>query len=354
MLKAQNRNLTIDIARGISILLIVLAHGTIGFRIPWMNQVLSSFRLPFFFFISGVFFKKELYFGRVLFDKADALLKPFFVMLLLYGATEIFRSRGEPILYLLGRVYGVGASLPARWLPLWFLPHLFSVFLFAWLFIRATRIHERPNWLQALSLLLLILAGRLVLELFAGFAFRIPGAGIKWSGLPFSLDITLVTGTFFVCGFLLRDAILRFVPRTHWLLLTIGLVALIQYFIRPSLNLNARSHESFFFCLLSALLMIYPVLSLSFLISRTRLRTLFSYLGAMSLFILLFHYVIMMHLIRLFKSLDGAISWGEEAMILAVSVAVPLLIGETVKRIPLLVLFFRPIKLNPLFQRRPS
>jgi len=135
---------------------------------------------------------------------------------------------------------------------------------------------------------------------------------------------------------------------------TIGLVALIQYFVRPSLNLNARSHESFFFCLLSALLMIYPVLSLSFLISRTRLRTLFSYLGAMSLFILLFHYVIMMHLIRLFNNLDGAISWGGEVLILTVSVGLPLLIGETVKRTPLLALFFRPLKLNPLIQRRSS
>jgi len=354
MLSAGKRNLTIDIARGISILLIVLAHGTLGFRIPGMNQVLSSFRLPFFFFISGVFFKKELSFDRVLFDKADALLKPFFVTLLLYGATELFRRRGEPFLYLLGLVYGVGASLPATWLPLWFLPHLFSVFIFAWVFIRISRIHERPDWLKGLMLLLLILAGRLVLELLGTFTFRIPGAGIKWSGLPFSLDITLITGAFFICGFLSRDAILRFVPRTSWLLLTIALVALIQYFIRPSLNLNARSHESFFFCLLSALLMIYPVLSLAFFISRMWLRSLFSYLGAMSLFILLFHYIIMMHSIRLFKSLDGVISWGEEAVILAVSVAAPLLIGETVKRIPLLALFFRPLKVNPLFQRRQS
>jgi len=98
---------------------------------------------------------------------------------MLYGVTELFRSRGEPILYLLGLVYGVGASLPPRWLPLWFLPHLFSVFLFAWLFIRTTRIYERPDWLKALSLLLLILAGRLALELFGTFTFRIAGAGIK-------------------------------------------------------------------------------------------------------------------------------------------------------------------------------
>src|SRR5947209_3080885 len=77
----------IDIAKGLGILLIVLGHNQ-TFAIHQGNWVgfLSSFRLPFFFFMSGVTFSVAgQSWTNVAVSRVDAWLKPFAVVTILSG-----------------------------------------------------------------------------------------------------------------------------------------------------------------------------------------------------------------------------------------------------------------------------
>ena len=53
---AKERYLFIDVARGMAMLLVVFGHCCVPADI-FVNQVLLSFHMPLFFFMSGIFFK---------------------------------------------------------------------------------------------------------------------------------------------------------------------------------------------------------------------------------------------------------------------------------------------------------
>ena len=50
----------IDIAKGISIILVAFAHSKLRPYLPELNNALSLFRMPLFFFLSGIFFSAAI------------------------------------------------------------------------------------------------------------------------------------------------------------------------------------------------------------------------------------------------------------------------------------------------------
>jgi polysaccharide biosynthesis protein PslL len=56
----------IDIAKGIGILLVVLAHNGLQAYAPFLHQFIYAFHMPLFFFLSGMFFKPEIGFLELL------------------------------------------------------------------------------------------------------------------------------------------------------------------------------------------------------------------------------------------------------------------------------------------------
>lgn len=69
----QQRDLTIDIAKGITIFLMVWGHNTFG---TFTHEKIYLFHVPLFFFLSGFFFK-EIPFTSYLKSKTQRLLFPF-------------------------------------------------------------------------------------------------------------------------------------------------------------------------------------------------------------------------------------------------------------------------------------
>ena len=76
----MKRDITIDIAKGIGIVLVVLGHVLINSDI---NRLIYLFHMPLFFFISGIIFystyNKDIKFKDYLLKKIKSILIPYFV-----------------------------------------------------------------------------------------------------------------------------------------------------------------------------------------------------------------------------------------------------------------------------------
>lgn len=77
------RNATVDLARGIGIILIALGHN----RLVLQDQgeafrVIYSFHLPLFFFLTGLYLRDTDRLAASVMTRFDSLLKPYFVVLL--------------------------------------------------------------------------------------------------------------------------------------------------------------------------------------------------------------------------------------------------------------------------------
>ena len=77
----NNRNITIDIAKGLGIVLVVLGHNWIAQENTELFEIIFSFHMPLFFFLAGVFVGDSNNIIDFIIKKTDALLKPYFVVL---------------------------------------------------------------------------------------------------------------------------------------------------------------------------------------------------------------------------------------------------------------------------------
>lgn len=292
------RNSTIDIAKGIGILTVVLCHNWILYdHRGELSRVVFSFHMPLFFFISGLFFKANQPFKELIISKANALLKPFFVVLFLVTiANYIFEPSTNLTKEILGIFYASGCTI--TWTPLWFLSHLFSIFIFAWLINKYLLGNLKNNILKAVILLLMLFFGVHYIDFFwnmpiKAFLFKdlINSTCRETIGLPFNLDIILVTSTFFIAGHLLAKKIFEF--KFNFLLTILALILFItlHYLFNQTVELNAREYGNFLICALQIITGIYLVFALSSLCARFAwLNRCLSYLGVGSMFILIFHF----------------------------------------------------------------
>src|SRR5690606_1335374 len=110
----------IDVAKGIGILLIALGHNRIfSSHYGDAANFLAAFRLPFFFFISGVIFSAtNRRVGSIALMRADAWLKPYLMALLAGGLLKVMVGKETVESVLLGIFYGTGFTL--GWNVLWF------------------------------------------------------------------------------------------------------------------------------------------------------------------------------------------------------------------------------------------
>ncbi len=125
----------IDIARGIGILLVVLGHNDFGFISPFFYQVIYSFHIPLFFFLSGLFLNPAIPFLEFFKKRFNGLLKPYlFTLFLIYFTSVSFEKMSfqTAIQRIVKSLYGTGHYID--WVQLWFLPHLFVVSLYAFFF----------------------------------------------------------------------------------------------------------------------------------------------------------------------------------------------------------------------------
>jgi polysaccharide biosynthesis protein PslL len=124
MQNKPGRNNFIDVAKAISIFLVILNHSGIFEPIQEVNRAFSSFRMPLFFMLSGVFFQPNRRFLHILQKCTESLLKPYYVTLTIAAVFGTFALQQNFWPRIFAMLHGTGISLRWPWSPLWFLPHL--------------------------------------------------------------------------------------------------------------------------------------------------------------------------------------------------------------------------------------
>lgn len=289
-MQASNRNVTLDVARGIGILTVVLCHNWILYHNRGeLSRVVFSFHMPLFFFISGVFFNRDVGFKPLCITKASALLKPFYLVLtLVFGVSCMLVERYDLSKELLNILYSSGTTI--TWTPLWFLSHLFFIFIFAWVVERYVLCYLGGNLQKHLFILLMLFIGVKTIDIFFGGEIILFNQ-FKFRGLPFNLDILLVTTPFFLLGSLLVYQVKKFKPKSIWVLISAITFMSLHYFFNQTIELNARQYPHFLICTLQILTGIYLVFSLAYALKNNLyLMKPLAYMGSASLYILIFHF----------------------------------------------------------------
>lgn len=292
------RDATIDIAKGIGILTVVLCHNWILYENRGeLSRIVFSFHMPLFFFISGLFFKPNQTFYQLLISKADALLKPFFIVLIgIFIFDYFFFQPIDVTKKIIELIYASGTTVSL--IPLWFLSHLYFVFIFAWAINKwiLSKINNTAG--KSIFLLILLLIGAQTASLFwykdwqvFGLTKLVFGEGAKFKGLPFNLDIILLTTTFFLSGYLFAKNFLDFKFKPIYASFALILFSALHYFYNETIELNSRQYGNFFICTLQIISGIYLVFSAASLIKNfKRFSDVFCYIGAASLMILIVHF----------------------------------------------------------------
>ncbi|MDQ0655114.1 acyltransferase family protein [Pseudomonas cedrina] len=328
-----------DIAKGIGILVIVYAHSWFVASSPdVLYPLLASFVLPLFFFLSGVFFKPEQPFVEMAVRKADGLLKPFFFTMLTY---VIVRSilRGQPLLPDIGGVlYASVNTIP--WQALWFLPHFWVATLFGWVVLRL--IARLPLAVSCLAMLVPLLIGIWMLPWFWQLPVTLGGRTWVLPGLPFSLDITLISGSCFVYGYLLRHWLRAHAGSVVTLLVSAVLFAAIFLYRGDTMDLAQRRYDHWLWTSLLAAIGVYACWALSRVLMASALITrVMTYIGQSTLILLIFHGEIQHKTFDLMQRV-GLPAFVAACVGFVVAVVVPLLIGEVIKRVGILRFFYFP------------
>jgi fucose 4-O-acetylase-like acetyltransferase len=355
-----SRNVTVDIARGIGIILVVLGHNwTVLQDRGELFRVIYSFHLPLFFFLSGLFLRDADPLGRFALSRADALLKPYFVVLVLLGlfmvvnplATSTSTSRMSPLAYFSGVIYATAPTI--AWAPLWFLPHLFVASVVSMAILRATlAARYRPAWI------FLIASGFLAMGIWWIDRFwqidtrSLSFMGLaQWPGLPWSLDLTFISSACILAGFLLKTQVATMHFSLLGFLVSAIAFALLHGYFDETIDLNLRSYGNPLISSLQAALGIYLVLSASSLLQRyAALQRPLTYIGSGSLLILVFHAVAQGRaflLLSRFSHNDYLVG----AASLAAGVLLPLLVLEIAKRQRYLAALLLPRRLASPTQR---
>lgn len=282
----------IDIAKGIGILLVVLGHNDFGYISPYAYHVIYSFHMPLFFFLSGYFLKTNIPFLEFAKKRFNSLMKPYLFTLFIIYATSVsfekmsFRTALQRIVKSL---YGTGHYID--WVQLWFLPNLFVAALYAFIFF-AIMSRWDNRYVRWIVLLATLGVASLFLKTFYPFSISVFGKQYELYGLPFSLDLVLLSGFFFILGSEIRQITSEKTFDNLYLLISTGVSLLALNYIFPQrIDFNTRTYESFPLNTVEAIIGIFFVLALSRQIElrTSRLAALFRYFGEITLFLLIFH-----------------------------------------------------------------
>lgn len=289
------RNATIDIAKGIGIILVVLGHNwLVAGDKGKLFDLIFSFHLPLFFFIAGLTLRSRDSLRGFVLDKADALLKPYFVVACVYWIVkclpQVLKGHWTPAAErsLVGIFYGVGSMVWPG--PLWFLAHLFVVLVFCAMLMRGAPLERSPRSLALAACALLPLGAFVLAELVPHSPRLFPLVNGVPRGLPASLDLLPLTASFVLFGHLLAPRVqaMRFEPLT----VSVAALALAGLMVMSDArtDLNWRIYQRPVVCTMRAAFGIYLVLAFSALLQQLpSWRRMLTWVGSGSLFVLMFH-----------------------------------------------------------------
>ena len=342
----DNRVEHIDIAKGITIILVALFHSKLTVLFPETIQSMGLFRLPVFFFLSGIFFHVATDTKTAIWKKADSLLKPYFFTLFALLAISALLQDEHLLWQLKGLLYGNGETIRHKWLPMWFLTHLFVVYCFSYFLLKLTDIKNRHTFYKVGLIILLLIIGIQWIDLFWRIKIVLLTKEIELPGLPFSLDIVFISSAFFLMGTFMKKFIVDFKPNLLLLSASLILFFYIALFTNAYISLNMRSYPEPIFSTIAAICGIYFIIFISFYINKIPLvRNVFFTFGQASLFILMFHLFIGNTAYNYFiQYIPYKIDLESAIYAFLISITAPLLIKIIVSKIKVLSFFYCPVK----------
>ncbi len=342
----------LDIAKGLSIFLVVIGHTHLsGGDLDKLDATFSTIRMPFFFFISGIFFSPNKKFISYSIYKFDVLVKPFFSIILIFLIFHLIVFGSTPELYHRTSEMLYGSLISWPWTSIWFLPHLWIVFVFSTAVLKLLNYDKQKLFLKCIFLSMLLVFGSYFIATFLTLNVNFLGVSKTLHGLPFSLDLVLLTSFYFILGYTAKQFVVEFKPNLYLFFLGCLFIYISAFHLGARIDLIQRVISNPIFSISSSLIGIYCGLAISKLISKVAyINKVFLAMGVYSLFILIFHGVIhqdVMHAV--FKTpmsvIEGVIS-------LFACITFSILIGMIVTKNNFLALFFKPLRTNELFQRK--
>lgn len=282
----------IDFMKGLCIILVVAFHiDTEAFGKPY-GFMLQQFRIPMYFFLSGLFFKLYGGFFDFVRKKVNNIIIPLILFLILGTCYYLGKN-------LLASHFNIGQALSLMPLnpvknntPLWFLIVLFEVNIIYYLLQKFL-----PRWLTIVAALVLSVIGYAVVQ--SGY------------NLILYLDIALVAMPFFVLGSESRKlGLLEKGPHLAVRVALVVVVAVILFFFAERINMLHRIYPSYFKLYMLPMLSIMTLVFLCQYIKKP--VPVISYIGRYSIMVLGTHYFLIFPLRavmnKLLPSLAGA-SW---------------------------------------------
>ena len=330
-----NRNQTIDVVKGIGIILVVFGHNWISLKGNHeIFRVIFSFHMPLFFFLSGIFLKESTPFRVFLKSRTDTLLKPYFVVLAALGITQLLWAiiKGsvisQKLYYFVGLAYGTGQTI--SWAPFWFLPHLFISSFFALIILN---IIKRRSWMTVVSIVMLSIGIHFIDPLYRPNLTNVGYISINHlPGLPWSLDLMPITSSFIVVGYLLRDWVKTMTFNPIGFLLSIIIFSCLHYYFDETIDLNERIYGNAFISTIQAAIGIYLTINIASIIQKySRLQKPLAYIGSGTLFILMFHDTIQVNTFENLSKISGH-QYINAILSFWMGVVFPIIIWEIIKR----------------------
>ena len=327
MADRQQRVPWVDVLKGITILFVVLGHTPGLALLPEKTfNVIFSFHIPLFFFISGYLFNPDIA-GIDLFKKRfNTLLKPYlFTLFFVCLAYIIIKHRPSPLWYLFWVLYGNGPNLPKVMLHLWFLPNLFITTLLTWCIFHYVKPIKVSIYARIFLIAAFLTIGVLGIKCFwdleiplsvtnffmsNGNQFfiqglldnpaypkvaHLPTEPFMLKGLPWSLDIILISTAFFMSGNIIRrNALENLFHKGGIAIFLLLLFAVIHYLYNATIDMNLRRYDNLLICTVLACSAIYVCFYISCAITRTHHKAvnIIKYIGRYSLIIFIFHSII--------------------------------------------------------------
>jgi fucose 4-O-acetylase-like acetyltransferase len=268
---------SIDVARGLCIALVVWGHNH-QFADTAANHMLWLIRMPLMFFIAGSFMSPKQSWATLLQTKAHALLKPFVVMALIQAPVRMALGQTTPDALAIGLLAGGGHYLP--WIfSLWYLPHLWWVFILGYAIITQTNFDRIPQGSKALLMIAALVLGNLVIE-----------QSEFWPDLPFSAGAIPRDLALFLLGYTCRTWLASWAfSWSHMSLPAITLSA--SYWLLQYVYADASLEVRAVWMTLCTLAGITLTMSIASGLSKIHsVNQILSACGRESIFILLFHF----------------------------------------------------------------
>lgn len=332
---ASDRLLSADVAKAIAIFLVVVGHHKFVYESHTNVLIMIlSFHMPAFYFISGLFFNPNSNLVDVFRKRIHSLIKPYLSACLLFCLLLFIKNMDVNALVASVKavLYGNGILLQWPMTALWFMTSLFVTSIVYFIVYTMLLRKIRNKVLRIGCLFMMMFVASITVNWQKQFVSN---------GLPWNLDLVLVTMFFYGMGYELREYIKN--VGMEWMLI-FGLIFIVMHVTytftsKPVvLNLNARIYDSYYVALIESMSGIAIIWATSSLICRQwdKLAHAMAYIGKRSLTVFMFHPLILPYVRAIMMRVMNGDNLAACMSSIFITIAVCLMLHELLLVIPIL------------------